>query len=90
MEVGDVCILKDSNAFRGEWRICRVSDVFPDASGKVRNVAVIVKPRQGGSKDYVATKPISLNRHVNNLVVLVPIEDQEVQEQSLNVEANLD
>ena len=90
LEVGDVCILKDSNAFRGEWRICRVSDVFPDASGKVRNVAVIVKPRQGGSKDYVAMKPISLNRHVNNLVVLVPIEDQEVQEQSLNVEANLD
>ena len=76
LNVKDVCILKDSNLYRGEWRLCRVSKVFPDAAGKVRNVEVEVKPRQGGSKEYVPTKPIILSRHVNNLVVVVPVEDQ--------------
>ena len=69
LKVDDICLLKDSNAYRGEWRLCRVSKVFPDASNKVRNVEVIVKPRQGGSKKYIPTKPIALNRHVNNLIV---------------------
>ena len=31
--VDDVCILKESNAFRGEWRLCKVSKVFPDRRG---------------------------------------------------------
>ena len=76
LKVGDVCILKDPNVFRSEWRLCRVSKVFPDSQGKVRNVEVNVKPRQGGSMDYLATKPITLNRHVSNIIVLVPAEDQ--------------
>ena len=48
-----MCLLKDSNAYRGEWRMCLVHSVSPDESGKVRNVEVLVKPNQGGSKDYV-------------------------------------
>jgi len=51
--VNDVCVLKDSNAYRGEWRLCRISKVLPDANEKVRNVEVEVKPRQGGSKEYI-------------------------------------
>ena len=35
--VGDVCMLKDSNAYRGEWRICRVTNVFPDGYGMADN-----------------------------------------------------
>ena len=48
VKVGDVCLLKDSNAYRGEWRLCEVATVSPDDRGKVRNVRVMVKPRQGG------------------------------------------
>ena len=62
----DICILKDSNVFRGEWRLCKVSKVFPDSSGKVRNVRVMVKARQGGSAKYVPTKAIFVDRHVSN------------------------
>ena len=29
--VGDVCLLKDSNALRGEWRLVKVSETYPDA-----------------------------------------------------------
>ena len=78
---GDICLMKDSNAFRCEWRLCEVSKVFPDANGCVRNVQVKVKAIQGGSLKYVPTKPIHINRHVNNLLVLVPAgERQELVE----------
>ena len=77
VKVGDVCLLKDSNAYRGEWRLCEVASVSPDDNGRVRNVRVMVKPRQGSSPQYVPVKPIYLNRHVSNLVLLIPAEDRE-------------
>ena len=77
MSVGDVCILKDANAFRGEWRLCKVTKVLPDEKGKVRNVEVMVKPKQSGVGPYVPANPIHLTRHVCNLIVIVPVEDAE-------------
>ena len=76
LQIGDVCLLKDSNAVRGEWRICRVSSVFPDKHEVVRNVEVKVVPAQTGCSDYKPVKPNYLKRHVSNLIVLVPAEDQ--------------
>ena len=34
LKVGDVCLLKDSEAFRAEWRLSRVTATFPDRHGK--------------------------------------------------------
>ena len=76
MAVKDVCILRDSNVIRGEWRLCEVVKVFPDSKGRVRNVAVVVKAKQGGSGSYVATPPIEIKRHVSNLILLVPAEER--------------
>ena len=72
MEVGDVCLLRDSNLVRGEWRLCEVVSVFPDAKNSVRNVEVVVKAKQGGSSGYVSSSPIKIKRHVSNLILLVP------------------
>ena len=55
--------------------MCRVSNVFPDYRGKVRNVEVTVKPKQSGSGPYLAANPIKLNKHVCNLIVIFPVED---------------
>ena len=81
LKIGYVCVLKDPNAMRGEWRLCRVVDVFPDESNTVRNVEIIVAP----PSLHDATKPykkgvsmIKLKRHVNNLVVIVPHEEDDV------------
>ena len=41
---------------------------------------LMVKPKQGKSDKYIPSKPICLKRHVNNLVVLVPADDEELQE----------
>ena len=88
VEVGDVCLLKDSNAYRGEWRLCEVASVSPDDRGRVRNVRVMVKPRLGGSPHYVPAKPIYLNRHVSNLVLLIPAEDRELSADDRSINAS--
>ena len=72
---GDVVLVKDSNMLRGEWRIGRVSECYPDSKGRVRNVEIIVKPQQGGSREYVPTASIPIRRHVGSVIVLVPIEE---------------
>ena len=82
--VGDIC-LKDSNVYRGEWRMCEVAKVFPDGSGKVRNVEIMFKPKQSGAGPYISIKPVYLRRHVNNLIVIVPADEQEDQLGELQV-----
>ena len=77
MTVGDICIERDSNVLRGEWRLAKVTCCYLDAHGKVRNVELLVKPSQGGTGPYVPTAPIHIKRHVGSIVVLVPVEDQE-------------
>ena len=56
--------------------MCEVTKALPDDSNKVRNVEVMVKPKQSGSGPYISTRPIFLNRHVNNLIVLEPADEQ--------------
>ena len=48
--------------------------------GNVRNVQVLVKPKQDSTANYKPTKGYELNRHVSRLIVLVPVEEQDVQE----------
>ena len=49
--------------------------MFPDHKGTVHNVEVTVKPKKYGSGPYLAAKPITLNKHVCNLIVIVRVED---------------
>jgi hypothetical protein len=52
LRVDDICLLQDESAFRSEWRMAKVVEVYPDKSGTVRNVQVLVKPTQDGSSKY--------------------------------------
>ena len=73
-------MIYDKTAMRGEWRMAKVTECYPDSHGKVRNVELMVKPKQSGTGDYVSTHPSYLRRHVSNIVVLVPVEDTEQNE----------
>ena len=77
LKEGDVCMVSDSNLLRGEWRLARVTQVYPDRHRRVRNVELVTKPKQGGTGQYIPTPSIMIRRHVNNVVVLVPVEEQE-------------
>ena len=101
----DVCLLKDPDAFRAEWRLARVTATFLDKHGNVRNVEVKVVPTGSidKSKSYKPVKPNYLKRHVSNLVVIVPVDghdgktdvqkefdDEEVHEQPKADEVDVD
>ena len=53
-----------------------VLTVFPDRRGNVRNVSVLVKPKQEGFGPYKASQGHTVSRHVSKLIVLVPAEDR--------------
>ena len=80
LRVNDVCLLKDNNAIRGEWRLARVNNVYPDDKGIVRNVEVAVSNNNDGSVKYKPSSCNLLKRHVSNLLVLVPAEDNESEQ----------
>ena len=86
MMVNDVCLLKDEDAFRSEWKLARVVEVYPDRFGNVRNVEVLVKPAQDGSSIYKPSGGQLLRRHVNNLLLLVPVEEQDASQTKTSVE----
>ena len=75
LQVGDVCVLQDPNAFRGEWRLCIVTETFPDEEKNARNVEVKVAPRYDGSSKYKPQVMYKLKRHVSKLIVIVPIDE---------------
>ena len=43
--------------------------------------AVVVKPKQSGNGPYIVTKSFHLYRHVNDLIVLVPVDEHFAQPQ---------
>ena len=76
VKVGDICMLKDSNAMRGEWRMSRVIATYPDEHGIVRNVKLAAPPPGlDGSRVYRTPAMSELERHVKNLIVIVPVEE---------------
>ena len=78
IKIGDVCAVKDPNAFRGEWRMARVTETFPDEHHRVRNVK-LVSPPPGldGSRVFRGVALAELDRHVKNLIVIVPNDEAE-------------
>ena len=77
VSVGDICLVQDSDAFRSEWRLGKVLEVYPDRFEKVRNVELLVKSKQSGSLPYVSSSGFKIKRHVSRLIVLVPAEEQD-------------
>ena len=80
-QIGDICSMKDPNAMRGEWRMCRVKEVYPDSDGVVRNVMVTVSPpsHTTGSRDYAKNfAKIHMKRHVSNLILLEEATNPEI------------
>ena len=69
MAVNDVVIIKDNDSLRGEWRMGRVVKAYKSKDGKVRKVDVMHRGTTYG-------KQLVIERPVQNLVVIVPVEEQ--------------
>ena len=83
LSMDDVCLFRDSNALRGEWRLCRVKEVWPDEDKIVRNVSVTVPPPSlalSKGTDYPKNLVMNeLKRHVNNLIVIAAADNSEIK-----------
>ena len=70
LETGDVVLVEDSNALRGEWKMARVTEAFKSLDGKVRRVKLFYRSKGTGSGQEI-------ERAVQNLILLVPIQDKD-------------
>ena len=66
VKVGDIVILQDNNAIRGEWKRAIVSETVRSADGLVRRV--ILEYVSGSSK-------VKVERPVQKVIVLVPVDE---------------
>ena len=68
LRVDDIVMIADNNALRGNYRLARVSEVYLDSKGRIRQVQVTYK--LDTAKSYTNVK-----RDVRRLVLLLPIEE---------------
>ena len=77
LKIGDVVLIQGSNLVRGNWKLGKVSDVYPDAHGKkVRRVDVQYKNLTVSEpmKQYQGKGYVTVQRPVQRLVLLIPID----------------
>ena len=73
LEEGDIVLVQDSNALRGEWKMARVTEALLGLDGKVRRVKLFYRTRGTGSSQEI-------ERAVQNLILLVPSRDDKVED----------
>ena len=79
VRVGDVVLIQDSNQVQGNWKLGKVSKVYPGDDTRVRIVDVKYKnPRQGEPVDkYEGRGYVTVQSAVHRLIVLVQVDDSE-------------
>ena len=78
MKAGDIVLIQDSNLFRGQWKLGKVSNTHPGTDGKVRKVD---KQYRNLNADEPSTKYkdkgyVTVQRPVQQLILLLPIDEQ--------------
>lgn len=77
VRVGDIVMVQDSNAVRGNWKIGRITKTFPGEDSYVRKVELQYKNVSQDEKltVYKGKAYVTVERPVQKLVVLLPIEE---------------
>jgi hypothetical protein len=68
VQKGDVVLVQDSNAVRGEWKMALVTDSKNSEDGKVRRVKVSYRTTTGAKQE--------VERPVQKLILLVAVDNQ--------------
>jgi hypothetical protein len=79
LEPGDVVVIPDTNTLKGDYRLGRITEVYPSKDGYVRKVKVAYKNFRIGEKlhQYKGVPDTVVTRGTNKLALLVPIERTE-------------
>ena len=71
IELDDIVIICDDNAPRNEWRLARVSELFPSSDGLVRSVKLQLATAQLDSNGKRLCDLTYLARPVHKLILLL-------------------
>ena len=82
VKIGDIVMIQDSDAFRGNYRMGVVKETYPSNDGKVRSVRVGYKHNSPGA-EYTGTKFTYIDRPVRKLIVIVPVDEPSPTEEDL-------
>ena len=73
-KVNDIVILCEDNSPRNQWKLARVTEVYPSADGRVRKVKLLVSDSTLDNKGKRTTKSVYLDRPVQKTVLLLEAE----------------
>lgn len=71
LKVNDIVLLKDDQAPRNEWKLARITAVYPGSDDRVRKVRLLVSDTTFNEKGKSITKTVLLERPVHKLVTLL-------------------
>ena len=74
VRVGDIVVLQDKDAIKGEWKLAQVKAIKSSRYDKVRDVIVRYKIQRPGHA-YQGQSDICVSRSVHKLIVILPVED---------------
>ncbi|XP_061736975.1 uncharacterized protein LOC133539000 [Nerophis ophidion] len=74
LKVNDIVLLKDDLAPRNEWKLARITDVYPGSDGRVRKLKLMVSETTFDKKGKLTTKTGFLDRPVQKVVILLEAE----------------
>ena len=71
VKVNDIVLLQDDLAPRNEWKLARITDVYPGSDGRVRKLKLMVSDTTFDKKGKPTTKIGFLERPVQKVVTLL-------------------
>lgn len=74
VKINDIVILKDENTPRSEWKLAKVTDVFPSEDGHVRKIQLLISDSALDDTGKRVTKPTYLERPIHKIVTLLEAE----------------
>lgn len=73
-KVNDIVILQVDSSPRNQWRLARVTEVYPSTDVKVRKVKLLIRDSTLDSQGKRISKPVYLDRPVQKTVLLLEAE----------------
>lgn len=71
MKVNDIVLLQDDLAPRNEWKLARITEVYPGLDDRVRKLKLLVSDTTFDKKGKSTTKPVLLERPIQKVVTLL-------------------
>ena len=72
VSIGDIVLIQDANAIRGQWKLAQVHDIDSSRDGKVRDVTLRYKLQKSGI-GYKGQADMYLKRSVHRLIILLTV-----------------